>query len=406
MEKTLTLQVKANVMAALSAIKQLGQSFTEAFKFERAQIQFKHLIGNIDEAKRHVEALREAGKTGAFGFDELASASRTLINFSGGVLKSVQYVNMLADVSAATGIHLDTLAKNVGKFYDKLASGDDITKLVEQLQRTGTISSSLANELTTMAENGASAVEMWDKLTEAMKRFEGVNDQIANTIGGTLDKLTNSLKDAGVKGAEAFSGQLDVVGSKMDGFINKAEKISRWTGQASGRIAGSILSILGFGGGEQAASATTAVEEQIDAARNALIALEEDPIIAETKKLEAEEDAENEKHLQFVIAMLQEAEEAEEAKLALMKKQNDEFKKQQDLVKSIQQGIQQTNRALNAGYAGVMTTTGQIGGYQSLTEASFAQKMPGHDPQLDELVKQTSLLTEINRNITQAGTFG
>ena len=56
---------------------------------------------------------------------------------------------------------------------------------------------------------------------------------------------------------------------------------------------------------------------------------------------------------------------------------NQQYQKQKNLVKSIEESIISTTKTLQSGYAGVLTTTGKMGGYQSATEASFATKMPG-----------------------------
>lgn len=103
MKKTLTIDVIAKVAGALAGFKAAGEAFKEAFKFERANVEFKYLLGSIDAAKQHVAELREMGQSGAFGFDELAKASKILITFSDGVLNGKNMLSLLSDVAAATG---------------------------------------------------------------------------------------------------------------------------------------------------------------------------------------------------------------------------------------------------------------------------------------------------------------
>lgn len=423
MEKTLTLNVKANVMAALAALKQLGQYFTLAFKFEKAEVEFKHLIGNIDEAKRHVEELRQMGQTGAFGFDELASASKTLINFSDGVLKGTTYLNTLADASAATGIPLDTLAKNVGKLYSKLASGDDITKTVEQLEKAGIISADLSNELITMYENGEPLADIWNKLTTSLEEFGQTNNDITNTAGGQIDKLKNEVDDIGASFAENFFGPIKEAAPEISDALKGIGAVVGTIGAGLGKIAGWVSKVIGgfvalgkvakdlipgmkeSDWNDQLAEnimKETQADNEKKAAEEGLKKAEEKRKIAQQEKIEREEAA---KRLAQMEKDTKAAKEAERERLKAVQELNRQYSKQQSLVNSIESNIKKQASILMAGYSSAISTTGRMGGYQSTTELGFANKMPGADPQLDELRKQTTILQKLEQKLPEGSTF-
>lgn len=154
MKKTLTISVIAKIAGAISAFKAAGEAFEEAFKLERANVEFKYLLGNVEAAKQHVEELRQMGQSGAFGFDELAKASKILITFSDGVLNGKNMLSLLSDVAAATGQPINSVTQAVAKFYDKLANGEDISKAVKALQNAGVISQETASALVDMQASG------------------------------------------------------------------------------------------------------------------------------------------------------------------------------------------------------------------------------------------------------------
>lgn len=76
---------------------------SKSFNFETQQRQFTYLIGNIDEAKRHMQDLKELGDTPPFSLDEFARASRQLMVLSDGVLGTKQSLQLVGDAAAATG---------------------------------------------------------------------------------------------------------------------------------------------------------------------------------------------------------------------------------------------------------------------------------------------------------------
>lgn len=58
----------------------------------------------------------------------------------------------------------------------------------------------------------------------------------------------------------------------------------------------------------------------------------------------------------------------EDAETKAVKDTNKAYKEQLKLVNQIAAGIEEANRNAIRGYAGVLTTTGKIGGYMSNTE--------------------------------------
>lgn len=374
----------------------LGQAIQDAFKFEKATIQFKHLLGDIDLAKQRVAELREMGMSGAFGFDELKNASIALEQMTQGALTGTKYFTLIQDAAAATGKPVEQVAAAVGKFYNALRQGDDPARAVKQLRELGVVTGDAAEKLKQMSDDQEDAVKIFDKFTESMNRFAGANKEMADTAAGKLDYLQNKLKDCSRIAGEEFSNAL----AKSDVEVKKLGKdaetaatgvgkfwgtITKWSSQAAGKALGAILpqKIIDW--------YTTPTVEKEKPAEN-----EEEKIRqglasgAAAQKKQAEAAKEATKETNKLIAAIEKEVKAGE----------DGFKKQETAVKRLKDSIIQAKNAMNQAFSGSLTSTGAIGGYQSGGEAARAtMALQVSKDQLDELKKQNDKLQQMNDNL-------
>ena len=99
------------IRKAFGALKTIVGS---AFKFETQTIQFKTLIGNIDEARAHMADLKALGDTPPFNLDQFAAASRQLMVMTDGVLGYKKSLELIGDAAAATGKPIEEMGHAVG----------------------------------------------------------------------------------------------------------------------------------------------------------------------------------------------------------------------------------------------------------------------------------------------------
>lgn len=427
MKKVLTIDIIASAKEAFKILKKLGEAFKEAFKLERATVEFKYLLGNIEAAKQHVAELREMGQSGAFGFDELAKASKILITFSDGVLNGKNMLSLLSDVAAATGQPLNSVTQAVAKFYDKLANGEDISKATKALQNAGVISQETASTLVDMQNSGEDLSAIWETLTDGLEKFNGVNTDITNTAGGQVDLLKNRVKDLTTEFAENFTESIKTSAPTIIEALNLVGAALNGVGSFLGKIAG-FLSYVIAGFGKLGKMLKNAIPGMAESDWNDQLAeniMRETDAEAEKKrqkeKLDKAQEAINKAKEKAEIERKEQerakeaarqwerdtkaAQEAERRREKAVRELNQQYQKQKNLVKSIEDSIISTTKTLQSGYASVLTTTGKMGGYQSATEATFATKMPGQDPQLDELRKQTTILQKLEQKLPDGSTF-
>lgn len=85
--------------------------------------QFKTLLGSMDEAKQHMEMLKELGDTPPFSLEEFAAASRSMLVFSEGALGMEDSLTLVGDAAAATGKPIEEVGQAVAKAYAIIRDG-------------------------------------------------------------------------------------------------------------------------------------------------------------------------------------------------------------------------------------------------------------------------------------------
>lgn len=164
-------------------------ALSSAFRFETQTQQFKALIGNIDEAKRHMQDLKNLGDTPPFGLDEFAKASRAMMGMTDGIMGYKKSLELVGDTAAATGRPLEEVARAVGRAFAFIRDGGEIMTAVEQLRTMGAITPAVVQEMREMQKAGASNAEIWAKVEEQLSRFKGAMSETENTGEGLISAI-------------------------------------------------------------------------------------------------------------------------------------------------------------------------------------------------------------------------
>lgn len=160
-----------------------------AFKFETQTTQFKTLIGNIDEAKRHMKDLKELGDTPPFSLDEFAKASRSLMVMTDGALGYKQSLELIGDAAAATGQPIENMGHAVGRLYAFIRDGEPLSRATMELRNMGVITPEVASKLQELQEAGADNATIWAEVEAQLKRYNGAMAETEKTGEGLMGAI-------------------------------------------------------------------------------------------------------------------------------------------------------------------------------------------------------------------------
>lgn len=202
---------------------------SKAFAFETQTMQFKTLIGGIDEAKAHMADLKALGDTPPFSLDQFARASRQMMVMTDGALGYKDSLTLIGDAAAATGNDVETLGHSVGRLYAFIRDGEPIGRAANELRNMGILTPQVVSELKSMQDAGASSAEIWEKVEEALSRYNGAMKETETTgnglmgaIGSRWDNIVRQFGDAFKDTAEG--GMKDVLDAmeklENSGFAN------------------------------------------------------------------------------------------------------------------------------------------------------------------------------------------
>ena len=198
----------AGVRTAMSLLK-------KSLEFETTTYQCKTLIGNMDEARRHMEMLKELGATPPFSLEQFAKASRSLMVMTDGVLGYKHSLELIGDAAAETGVDIDQLGHEVGRLFAIIRDGQPITRATMALRNMGVITPEVAAKLEEMQKKGSSALEIWDEFEKCLGRFNGAMKETENTGNGLIgaiqsqwDESVRTFGDAFMDAAKGGMGSL------------------------------------------------------------------------------------------------------------------------------------------------------------------------------------------------------
>ena len=251
------MNIRAGFGMLRTAISSAMEFMRKTFAFEKMTVQFKTLIGNMDEARAHMRMLQELGNTPPFSLEEFADASRQLMIMTEGALGYRKSLELIGDAAAATGQPIQNLAHEVGRAFAIIRDGQPLTRATMGLRNMGAITPEVAAKLDELQKSGASTIEIWKTLEEHLQRFEGAMKETEQTgeglVGAIKSQWDTSLRTFGEALLETSKDGLGALLEKMkelneDGSIALwAEETMEWLDNVAegfayvGRVAGSVF---------------------------------------------------------------------------------------------------------------------------------------------------------------------
>ena len=225
-------------MLANSARATLGH-LEKAFKFETMTVQFKRLVGGIDEAREHMAMLQEMGNTPPFSLEQFVAASRSMMIMSDGALGYKQSLELVGDAAAATGQPIESLAQEVGRAYAVIRAGQPLTLATRGLRHMGAITPEVAAKLGEMQNAGASNLEIWQTLTKELEKFKGAMADTEDTgeglIGAISSQWDNVVRSFGAAFMDAAKGGMQLILEKMKELRDDGS-IELWASKAKDAV--------------------------------------------------------------------------------------------------------------------------------------------------------------------------
>lgn len=241
------MNIKAGFDMLVGAVSRVGQVIKDAFDMARLENNFKFLIGSADEAKRHMQALYELGRTPPFGTKEFASASKSMMILTNNVLGGKESLIMLGDAADGVGVPIETMAENIGYLYSMIRDGEPITRATKQLVRMGAISPEVASQMDQMQKEGKSLNDIWNTLTTSLTKFNGSMENTANSAGGKVQEFVGHWEEAktkiGISIAEIADKHMVKLIDKME-ELNNNNTFKEWAQDSIGWL-GKVGSALG-----------------------------------------------------------------------------------------------------------------------------------------------------------------
>ena len=230
------VNIQAGFTMLASAARKALSLMSKSFEFERMTYQFKTLLGNIDDARVHMQMLQRMGDTPPFSLEEFAKASRELMKFSDGVLGFRDSLTLVGDAAAALGVPVDQLANMVGRAYAQIRDGQPIERAGMMLKNVGAISPEVMARLKDMSAAGASNIEIWNELERELGRFQGAMKDTESTGAGLMGAIEaqwdDSVREFGAAFMDSAKGGLQLVLDKMK-ELNENGDIAAWAESVS-----------------------------------------------------------------------------------------------------------------------------------------------------------------------------
>ncbi len=222
------------VFLGMTAI--VGGSLVKSFiaagsEAEDLTVQFKVLLGSVEEAKKRIKEYSDFGAKTPFELGEIARAGRILQVFGGDVLATGKNLQMIGDIAAGVGQPFQDVAMWTGRMYDALQSGRPWGEAGARLQEMGALSGQARAELEAMQKSGASGAEIWSTFGKEMGRFNGMMDDLSKTVTGqistSVDLLKSAARDILASGAwESLSKTVGEFNKTLQGLIDSGALVN------------------------------------------------------------------------------------------------------------------------------------------------------------------------------------
>lgn len=220
---------------------------------ETSTLQFTTLMGNSDEAKKHVLGLFDFAAKTPFETGPIIEASRIMRTFGGASLDTTKNLTLFGDAAAATGSDIGEVGSWMSRAYANIQAGRPFGEAAQRLSELGILTPDVRNKLEDMSKAGKSSKEIWNALTGSLGKFDGAMAAQANTFDGMMATFTDGVgmmisqammplfaaMKEGLKwvnalmASPAFTGAITAIGAGLAGTFD-----------AIGKAIGSVWSVV------------------------------------------------------------------------------------------------------------------------------------------------------------------
>lgn len=259
--KNLATGIGRNLMNIQAGFAMLGgvarsamEKLQKSFQFETMTVQFKRLVGGMEEAKEHMAMLQKMGDTPPFSLEQFAAASRSMLVMTDGVLGFEKSLTMVGDVAAGTGQPIESLAHEIGRAYAIIRDGQPLTRATMGLRNMGAITPEVAARLDELQKAGASNAQIWAELEKELGKFKGAMADTEETGEGLMGAISSQWDDTvrtfGGAVMETVKDGLQMLLAKLKD-LNEDGTIEVWAdkvGSAMREVAEALKTAVGWFG--------------------------------------------------------------------------------------------------------------------------------------------------------------
>lgn len=170
-------------------------------EIEASTLQFTTLMGNADDAKKHIADLYAFAKRTPFSVGPLLEASRTLQTFGGEALNNLRIIELLGNATAATNADIANMTTWVGRLYAGLQNGQPIGEALARLQELAVLTPRARLEIERLVEAGRGS-EAFVVFERDLDRFSGALESQSRTWKGAA---STAIDGTNVMISQAFN---------------------------------------------------------------------------------------------------------------------------------------------------------------------------------------------------------
>ena len=180
-------------MAQAQAFFRSGIQFTRAL--ETTGAQFRTLLGSDSLAQSQLNFVRQFAADTPFFIQQVADASRLLVQFTGSATEANKALELVGDAAAGSGADVSNVALWWGRLLDGLKNNRPVGEALARLQELGIISGQVRSEVEALvdAEKGQEAQQLIT--TKVTTTYEGAMSRLRGTIGGAIDTAQNATEE-------------------------------------------------------------------------------------------------------------------------------------------------------------------------------------------------------------------
>jgi len=216
-------QIARGVYATASKIAGMAGRATNALlapneAFEVSVLQFEQLLGTADKARDHIQELYSYANSTPFLNPDVVKGGKVLYNIAGATLGAGKGLKMVGDMAAFADMTLTEMSQPLSRLYSMISSGNAFGEEARRLMELGLLTGKQRDELVAMQKAGEDGAAVWARLTEFMKKYDGMAGKVSNTMKGaksTIAGLWGEIKRlSGVKLFDAV--KTDIIGIRDD----------------------------------------------------------------------------------------------------------------------------------------------------------------------------------------------